>query len=387
MVQLLLAIIYLAFISLGLPDALLGSAWPSIYQEFNVPVSYMGIVSSLISINTVISSLMSDWLNRKLGAGKVTAISVAMTALALLGFSVSSSFWMLCLLAFPYGLGAGSVDAALNNYVATHYSSRHMSWLHCMWGIGASAGPYIMGFALAGGQPWNMGYRYIAFMQMALTAVLIFSLPLWKKNEVQQGNPVDDAKPMTFREVLNIRGVKAIMLTFFCYCGLEQTAGLWGSSFLAMAHGVSAEEAARYGSLFYLGITVGRGASGFLTMKFNDTRMVRMGTAVILAALVLFIPVFGPNAAKVGLVLIGLGCAPIYPSIVHATPARFGAARSQAIIGMQMAVAYVGICLLPPLFGLLADHVTIWLFPVYMLAVTVIMGLMHEKAVKRAGNV
>ena len=216
MVQLLLAIIYLAFISLGLPDALLGSAWPSIYQEFHVPVSYMGIVSALISIDTVISSLMSDWMNRKLGAGKVTAISVAMTALALLGFSFSSSFWMLCLLAIPYGLGAGGVDAALNNYVAMHYSSRHMSWLHCMWGIGASVGPYIMSFALSGGQPWNMGYRYIAFMQMALTAILIFSLPLWKKNSGQQESTVDEQKPMTFGQVLSIRGVKAIMLTFFC---------------------------------------------------------------------------------------------------------------------------------------------------------------------------
>lgn len=387
MIQLLLAIIYMAFISLGLPDALLGSAWPSIYREFQVPVSAMGIISSMISLETVISSLLSDRLNRKLGTGKVTAISVGMTALALLGFSFSTSFGMLCLFAVPYGLGAGSVDAALNNYVAMHYSSRHMSWLHCMWGLGATAGPYIMGFALSGGQPWNMGYRYIAIMQIVLTAVLVFSLPLWKKNTAQQEEAQAGGKPLSLREVLKIRGVKPIMLTFFCYCGLEQTAGLWGSSFLSMAHGIPAEEAARYGSLFYLGITAGRAASGFLTIKFSDTKMVRLGTLMILAALLLFIPVLGPGAAEVGLVLIGLGCAPIYPSIVHATPARFGAARSQAIIGMQMAIAYVGICLLPPLFGLLADYLSIWLFPLYLLAVTVIMGLMHEQAVKRAGNV
>lgn len=387
MIQLLLAIIYMAFISLGLPDALLGSAWPSIYREFEVPVSAMGIISSMISLETVFSSLLSDRLNRKLGTGRVTAISVGMTALALLGFSFSTSFGMLCLFAIPYGLGAGSVDAALNNYVAMHYSSRHMSWLHCMWGLGATAGPYIMGYALSGGQPWNMGYRYIALMQIALTAVLVVSLPLWKKNEAQQEEKEAGEKPLSLREVLRIRGVKSIMCTFFCYCGLEQTAGLWGSSFLSMAHGIPAEEAARYGSLFFLGITVGRAASGFLTMKFSDTKMVRLGTLVILAALLLFIPALGPAAAEAGLVLIGLGCAPVYPSIVHATPARFGAARSQAIIGMQMAIAYVGICLLPPLFGLLADHLTIWLFPVYMLAVAVIMGLMHEQAVKKAGNV
>lgn len=387
MIQLLLTIIYMAFISLGLPDALLGSAWPSIYREFQVPVSAMGIISSMISLETVISSLLSDRLNRKLGTGKVTAISVGMTALALLGFSFSTSFGMLCLFAIPYGLGAGSVDAALNNYVAMHYSSRHMSWLHCMWGLGATVGPYIMGFALSGGQPWNMGYRYIAIMQIALTAVLVFSLPLWKKNTAQQEEAEAGEKPLSLWEVLKIRGVKPIMLTFFCYCGLEQTAGLWGSSFLSMAHGIPAEEAARYGSLFYLGITAGRAASGFLTIKFSDTKMVRLGTLVILAALLLFIPALGPGAAEVGLVLIGLGCAPVYPSIVHATPARFGAARSQAIIGMQMAIAYVGICLLPPLFGLLADYLSIWLFPLYMLAVTVIMGLMHEQAVKRAGNV
>lgn len=288
MTQLLLAIIYLAFISLGLPDSLLGSAWPTMYQQFGVPISYAGIISMIISAGTIVSSLQSDRLTKWLGTGKVTAISVAATAVALFGFSFSHSFWALCLWAIPYGLGAGSVDASLNNYVALHYESRHMSWLHCMWGVGATAGPYIMGIALSMGQGWNMGYRYIGIIQVVLTAILVFSIPLWKgrKSPVKNlqntgteqllGNASEKAgttseKALSLREILKIAGAKEVMICFFCYCALEQTAGLWASSYLTLHKGVSSETAAIFASLFYIGITVGRAISGFITMKLNDT--------------------------------------------------------------------------------------------------------------------
>lgn len=382
MIHLLLAIIYLAFISLGLPDALLGSAWPSMYKEFDVPVSYSGIIFMIIALGTIISSLQSDRLTRKLGTGKVTAISVLMTAVALLGFSVSHSYIALCLWAIPYGLGAGSVDASLNNYVALHYASRHMSWLHCMWGIGASLGPYIMGYILTGGQSWNMGYRCISIIQMVLTAILIFSLPLWKKKgDDGAGNFGEGGgrKPLSLREIIKIPGAKEVMVAFFCYCAIEQTANLWASSYLVLYHGLSAQTAASFASMFFIGITVGRFLSGFLTMRFNDTQMIRLGQGVILAGIAALLLPLGEGLALAGLVLIGLGCAPIYPSIIHSTPANFGKERSQAMIGVQMASAYVGTCLMPPVFGLIANHISVALLPVYLLLVLLLMVIMHER--------
>lgn len=382
MFHLLLAIIYLSFISLGLPDSLLGSAWPMMYPEFGVPVSYAGAISMIISAGTIISSLQSDWLTRKLGTGKVTAFSVAMTALALFGFSISHSYWQLCLWAIPYGLGAGSVDASLNNYVALHYASRHMSWLHCMWGVGASLGPYIMSFALTEGQSWNMGYRYIALIQAALTAVLLLSLPLWKKSPAAGGNGDDTIaadSPLSLRQVFAIPGAPQIMITFFCYCALEQTTGLWASSYLVLHNHLSAETAAGFAALFYLGITGGRAVCGFLTLKFNDTAMIRMGQIIIALGVAALLLPAGETVALLGLILIGLGCAPIYPCIIHSTPDHFGADKSQAVIGVQMACAYVGNCLMPPLFGLIANHITPALFPVYLLALLLLMAVMHEK--------
>lgn len=382
MFQLLLIIIYFAFISLGLPDSLLGSAWPTIYQEFSVPVSYAGGISMIIAMGTVISSLQSDRLTRKFGTGKVTAASVLMTAAALFGFSISHSYAALCLWAIPYGLGAGSVDASLNNYVALHYASRHMSWLHCMWGVGASLGPYVMGYALTGGQGWNMGYRYIAILQIVLTAILIFSLPLWKRpgnDDTGQTNAEETAKPLSLGQIIKIPGAKEVMITFFCYCALEQTTGLWASSYLVLHRGVSAETAAGFASLFFIGITAGRAFSGFLTLKLNDTQMIRLGQGIILFGIVLLFLPFGSVGSLPGLILIGLGCAPVYPSIIHSTPEHFGADKSQAMIGVQMASAYVGTCLMPPIFGFIANHISVSLFPVYLLAILVLMAAMHEK--------
>lgn len=382
MFSLLLAVIYLAFISLGLPDSLLGSVWPTIYQEFNVPVSYAGAIFMIISAGTIFSSLQSDRLTKSLGTGKVTAFSVLMTAVALFGFSISHSYWMLVLWAIPYGLGAGSVDASLNNYVALHYKSHHMSWLHCMWGVGASIGPYIMSFALVNGQTWNMGYRYISLIQVALTIIIMLSLPLWKKrpviSDIQEAENGKD-KVLTLKEIFNIPGAKQLMLMFFCYCALEQTAGLWASSYLVLQHGFDLEVATSYGSLFFIGITVGRAISGFITMKLNDKQMIYLGQGLILIGIILMCLPLGHQVALMGLVTIGLGCAPIYPCIIHSTPSNFGKDKSQAIIGVQMASAYVGNLLMPPLFGIIANHISAIVFPIYLLLILIVMVVMHIK--------
>ena len=389
MTHLLLIIIYMAFVSLGLPDALLGSAWPTMYMEFDVPLSYAGVVSMIIAVGTIISSLMSDRLTRVMSAGKLTAISVAMTAVGLFGFSLSGSFWMLCLWAIPYGLGAGSVDATLNNYVALHYESRHMSWLHCMWGLGAMIGPYIMGLALTDNLGWNMGYRYIAILQAALTLILIISFPMWKfKKTKTTDGIVNEDKVLSFGEIVKIPGAKSVMTCFFCYCALEQTAGLWASSYLNLYKGVETELAASFGSLFFIGITVGRALSGFLTIKFTDVQMVRAGFGIIAVGVAAMLLPVGHVLSLAGLLLIGFGCAPIYPCLIHSAPVHFGAERSQAIIGMQVASAYVGICLMPPLFGLIAKNITVALLPVYLLSMLVLMAAAHELLLKnaRGGN-
>ena len=351
-----------------------------------MPVSHAGGISMIIAAGTIVSSLQSDRLTRRFGTGKVTAASVLMTAAALFGFSISHSYAALCLWAVPYGLGAGSVDASLNNYVALHYASRHMSWLHCMWGVGASLGPYIMGYALTGGQGWNMGYRYIAVLQAALTALLIFSLPLWKKqgnHDMGQTEKEITANSLSLRQIVKIPGAKEVMITFFCYCALEQTTGLWASSYLVLCRGLSAETAAGFASLFFMGITAGRAFSGFLTLKLNDTQMIRLGQGFILFGIAfLFLP-FGSTGSLIGLILVGLGCAPVYPSIIHSTPEHFGADKSQAMIGVQVASAYVGTCFMPPIFGFIANHISVSLFPVYLLAILIIMAAMHEKMLSK----
>lgn len=388
MYSLLLAIIYLAFISLGLPDSLLGAAWPSMYGELEVPVSFAGIVSMIVALNTVVSSLQSDRLTKRFGTARVTAVSVAMTAAAVLGFSCSGSFWMLCLWAVPYGLGAGSVDAALNNYVALHYSSRHMSWLHCMWGVGTIISPYAVGYALSGGAGWQAGYRWIGLAQIGLTAVLVFSLPLWKKNgsAAQTDADAPRAAAVPLRQVFKIRGAKEVMLTFFCYCAVEQTAMLWASSYMVLSNGVPAETAAEFAGLFFIGITAGRAVNGFLMMKFSDTQMIRVGQGLIALGIAVMLLPLGTAGTMTGLILVGLGCAPIYPCIIHSTPSRFGADKSQALIGVQMASAYVGTCLMPPLFGLVANHISVALFPIYLLILLGVMLWMHERLVRKTAK-
>ena len=388
MTTLLLVVIYFIFISLGLPDAMLGSAWPMMYPQFGVPVSYAGGISMIIALGTVVSALQSDRLTKKFGPGVVTACSVGITCIALFGFSTCSSYWMLCLWAIPYGLGAGSVDASINNYVAIHYESWHMSWLHCMWGLGATLGPLIMGWVLAGGRTWNTGYRTVSMIQVVLTAIIIFSLPLWKnRNNLpdtkETEEPKENTKALSIREVLSIPGAKELLTMFFCYCALEQTAMLWGSSYLVLAKGMAPERAVNFASMFCIGITVGRGVCGFITMKLDDTKMIRLGQTIIGVAIALLL--FSGKSewlSVIGLIMVGVGCAPIYPCTIHSTPAHFGADKSQAIIGMQMAFAYVGILTMPALFGVIANTITAAVFPVYLLLILVLMIVMHERMLK-----
>lgn len=382
MYLLLLAVIYIAFISLGLPDSLLGSAWPTIHSSFNVPLSYMGIISMIISGGTIVSGLMSERVTKKFGTRAVTIISIFLTAAAMFGFSNTTEFYQLCLWGIPYGLGAGAIDAALNNYVALHYNSRHMSWLHCFWGVGTIISPYIMSYALTH-SVWTDGYRIVSYIQFVIVLIMLLSLPLWKinkNNTTEQKN----TKPLGLRKAIKISGVSYLLIGFMAYCSAEATAMLWASSFLESARGAAKEEAAAFGALFFIGITVGRFLSGFISDKFGDNKMIRLGVCIALfGAVCIALPL--KITSIIGFIIIGLGCAPIYPCIIHSTPTNFGAENSQAIIGIQMASAYVGTTFMPPIFGLLANHISIKLMPAYLmffLILLLIMILKTEKSVR-----
>lgn len=380
MFSLLLALIYVSFISLGLPDSLLGSAWPQMQESLGVFLSLGGVISFIITASTILSSLMSHRVIQRFGTGGVTMCSVAMTALALLGFSLSNSFFALCLWAIPYGLGAGSVDAALNNFVALHCKAKHMSWLHCFWGIGATGGPYIMGLCLSRGMGWQAGYRTISFLQMALTLILLLSLPLWKKQELPLSGG-ETVRPQTpkWGKLLKRPGVKAALTAFFFYSALELTTGLWGSSYMVAVRGISAETAAKWISLFYLGITAGRFFSGFLTLRFSDDTMVRLGEGTAILGIILILLPLHNLFLCLGLILSGLGCAPIYPSLLHATPQRFGKSLSQSLMGTQMAISYLGSTTMPPVSGFLSEKISMGLYPVLLLVFALCMTILTEK--------
>lgn len=380
MFSLLLALIYVSFISLGLPDSLLGSAWPQMQESLGVSLSLGGVISFLITASTILSSLMSHRVIQRFGTGGVTMCSVALTALALLGFSLSNSFFSLCLWAIPYGLGAGSVDAALNNFVALHCKAKHMSWLHCFWGIGATGGPYIMGLCLSRGMGWQAGYRTISFLQMALTLILLLSLPLWKKQELPLSGG-ETVRPQTpqWGKLLKRPGVKAALTAFFFYSALELTTGLWGSSYMVAMRGISPETAAKWISLFYLGITAGRFFSGFLTLRFSDDTMVRLGEGTAIVGILLMLLPLHNLFLCLGLILTGLGCAPIYPSLLHATPQRFGKSLSQSLMGTQMAISYLGSTTMPPVSGFLSEKISMGLYPVLLLVFALCMTILTEK--------
>ena len=381
MYSLLLALIYLAFISLGLPDSLLGAGWPTMYGELGVPVSYMGIVSMVISGGTIVSSLMSDRLTRKFGARVVTVVSVFLTAGALFGFSFSDRFWMLILFAVPYGLGAGAIDAALNNYIALHYSARHMSWLHCFWGVGTIVSPFIMSYALTS-STWNDGYRIVGYIQLGIAVLLLVTLPVWK---IHKKTDAVEQKSIGLIGALKIKGVPFILIGFFAYCAAEATAMQWASTYFVEVKQISEAQAAQFASLFYIGITAGRFLSGFVSAKIGDRRMIIIGASVLtLGIILLVIPVTAPALSLAGFVIIGFGCAPIYPSIIHSTPANFGAENSGAIIGIQMASAYVGSTFIPPLFGLIGNATDFAILPLYLIVFVVLMLVMTELTFRTA---
>ncbi len=377
MYSLLLALMYLSFISLGLPDSLLGSAWPTMQGQMAVPLSYAGIITMIISVGTIISSLLSDRLTKKLGAGIVTAASVLLTSIALFGFSISGSFWMLCLWAIPYGLGAGAVDAALNNFVAVHYAPRHMNWLHCFWGVGASISPYIMGYSLTNGLGWDNGYRTVALIQVVLFVIIFASLPLWRQQKNSLQNEEKHAPVLGLSQILRIKGVKDVLVAFFGYCTLEAIAGLWAASYLVFEKGISNETATIAAALFYLGITFGRFVSGFVANKIGNRRMITIGISIQLIGIVaIWLPVSTDWLCLSGLLIIGLGSAPIYPAIIHSTPDNFGANNSQAIIGVQMACAYIGSAFMPLVFGLTTSHFSMSLYPAFLFVFAILLFVM-----------
>lgn len=379
MYLLLLAVIYLAFISLGLPDSLLGSAWPTIRAELDVPLSYMGMVSMIISGGTIISGLMSERLTKKFGTKYVTLVSVFLTAAALFGFSTVKEFYQLCLWGIPYGLGAGAIDAALNNYVALHYKSKHMSWLHCFWGVGTIVSPYVMSYALVH-TSWSNGYRTVSFLQFGIAAVILLTLPLWKINRSPSGTE-NGGELLGVKGALKIRGVSSLLIGFYAYCAAEATTMLWASSYLEGVRGSSKDEAAAFGSLFFIGITTGRFLSGFISDKVGDNRMIRIGIGIALSGVLLITLPFRATSL-VGFIIIGLGCAPVYPCIIHSTPRNFGAENSQGIIGIQMASAYVGSTFMPPVFGLMANHISLKLMPFYLAFFFILLLVMISKTEK-----
>ncbi|MCM1043656.1 MAG: MFS transporter [Corallococcus sp.] len=381
MYLLLLSLIYVAFISLGLPDSLLGSGWPAIYPDMEVPVSYMGIVSMVISGGTIVSSLFSDRLTRKLGTRTVTAVSVLLTAIALFGFSFSSKFWMLIVFAVPYGLGAGAIDAALNNYVALHYTSKHMSWLHCFWGVGAIISPFVMGYALTN-LTWHEGYRIVGYIQAGIFVLLVATLPIWNKVNPTKARQ-SQTKSIGLAGALKIKGVPLLLAGFFAYCAAEATAMGWASTYFAEVKGIGAEQAALFASLFYIGITASRFVSGFVTYKLGDRKMIIIGTCILICGIILLaLPVDSYGFAVAAFVTIGFGCGPIYPSIIHSAPQNFGEENSGAIIGIQMASAYVGSTFLPPLFGLIGNAAGFWIMPFFLLAFVLLMIIMTEAMFK-----
>lgn len=383
-----LIIIYLAFISLGLPDSLLGAAWPVMRMDIHASLGTAGVLFMVIAGSTIVSSLFSGAVIKRFGTGKVTLVSCIMTAGALFGFAWSPSLIWFIIFAIPLGLGGGSVDAGLNSYVALHYKARHMSWLHCFWGVGATLGPMIMASFISGQGLWRQGYLTVAGLQFILVIILFFSLPLWDKVARTSNAKNKDQEELHDQEweqisetpkPWKIKGVHFALLTFFFYCGIEASAGLWGSSFFVHVKSLSAATAAQWVSLFFLCITIGRMITGFITFKMSNRMLIRCGQLMALAGALLLVLPFPSIISLIGFMIIGLGLAPIFPCMLHETPARFGKKHAQSIMGYQMATAYTGSTFVPPLLGMLASYSTIGIFPMFIVMFAVAMLLSTEK--------
>ena len=383
--SLLLAVIYLIFISLGLPDSLLGSGWPTMQIDFGVPSSYAGFVSMTISCMTVISALLSPRMIRRFHTKWIVIVSIGLTVLGLLGFSVSGQYWMLFLFAVPYGLGAGSIDAAVNHYVANHYPSSVMNFLHCFYGLGAVISPYIMSLALKLAR-WNEGYRWTSFIQLGIMLVCILSLPLWRRNKGQAEDENRDSAGIG--ETLKVPGVLLTLIAFFAYCSGEATCFLWTPSYFAGTKaGLSSETIASFGSLVFFGLMLGRLISGFISNRLGDRLLIRIGIAVeLLGILLILLPVKAYIVAAVGFVIVGTGMGPVYPAIQHMAPANFGRRYSAAVIGLQMASAYIGSTLMPMVFGHIQQAIGIGIMPVYLLIFAALNIGMLEIAYRKVEN-
>lgn len=364
MASLLIAVIYLAFISLGLPDSLLGSAWPTMQTVFHVPSSYAGYVSMMISFMTIISALAGPGLIKRFQTKWIVIVSIFLTVIGLLGFSFTAQYWMLFLFAVPYGLGAGSVDASLNHYVANHYSSSVMNFLHCFYGFGAVISPNLMALALKYAR-WNEGYRWTAYIQIGILFICILSLPLWKNNEKEAQDTEENVGIM---EAVKVPGVILTLIAFFSYCAGEATCFLWTSSYFAgTRQGMSEGLIAAFGSLIFGGLMLGRLISGFISNRLGDRLLIRIGIALEFAGILLIaLPVKGYTLAAAGFLIAGTGMGPVYPAIQHMAPDNFGKKYSAAVIGLQMASAYLGSTLMPMVFGKLQQSAGIWIMPLYL---------------------
>lgn len=377
MSSLLLAVIYLIFISLGLPDSLLGSGWPKMQAVFSVPSSYAGYVSMTISFMTIISALLSPRMIKHFHTKWITIVSIGLTIAGLLGFSICSRYWMLFIFAVPYGLGAGAIDASVNHYVANNYSGSVMNFLHCFYGVGAVISPYIMALALKYAR-WNEGYSWTSYIQMFILFVCIISLPLWKTNGQEEKE--DHSDSVGIKEALKVPAVIFTLIAFYAYCAGEATCFLWTPSYFAgTKSGLSAETIASFGSLIFGGLMLGRLISGFISNKLGDRRLIRIGIFVeLLGIIMVFLPVESYMVAAAGFVVIGTGMGPVYPAIQHMAPANFGKKYSAAVIGLQMAAAYVGSTFMPMIFGLLQQKIGIAIMPTYLLIFAIINFVMLE---------
>lgn len=382
MATLLLLVIYIAFIGLGIPDSLFGTAWPGIYTEFDLPISFASFVTVIISCGTIVSSMFSAKVINRFGTNKVSAFSTALTAAALLGFSVSGNLWLLCLFAVPLGLGAGAIDTALNNYVAVHYSATHMSFLHCFYGIGVSVSPYIMSLVIGGKSGWRGGYQAAFLIQLCIALLLVFTLPIWKKVHPQKIEEETTVKTLTLKEIVKIPGVKTMWCLFFATCGIEYTCGSWGSTFLVEYKHLAADQAAKMVMFYYMGMALGRFLSGILAARLTSWQIIKIGQYVLGGALLLILLPLSPIVSTVGLFLVGLGNGPLFPNFNYLTPQNFGEDVSQSVMGTQMASAYVGIMLAPAFFGVLGQRINMGVFPIYLLVFYLFMIVTTRKAAR-----